>query len=913
MAHGYLSYQQPTGEVDYLSMIYRRIKEYLDKREKKTKTPDEPGGKLANIPKPPAPDDGGPVQEVKVEVGSNTPPSQHSSRQNLLKGSSFSALAGANRKALPGQRAINPDVVGMPPVASAFGGKRLKGENYFGDAIVDIGATNLGVQRDFGGDDMFIKRLNGVDDGIGGGSEQIVQSIDRLTFVTMSLVAATKEQTQQQGMIAAAQQQQAEKLARSAQASAEENAMELGGGGSGGLSYQQLLAAGTGAIGGGSRRGGGPGMGIGGKALAKNLLQAGVKRGGARAGTRLGAALGGKLAGGMGTKLGAKLGATAVGKVAGGALAKSLGKKIPLVGLGLGAVFAAQRAMQGDFLGAGLELASGAASTVPGIGTAGSVGIDAALAARDVMSMQDGGIPLLDNQLIQINDRPDKKREAVMPLTRKTFLQFGEGVFEAQRKNETKFAKLQSTGLKQYYENEGGFEKMGEILGNIFKGLGNGLRSIFDAFTGGAANAATRGLGGGLVDPTLSGDEEEYLLRLMIAEAGGEGEVGMAAVGRSVLNRAGLIQSGEVRAGTFNAASGSIMDVINAEGQYQPVREGKLKRDLSPEERARAKKALEMARNQASLRGNLEAQGLAADQINKIMASTGFRTKTAGYDASQDVNTTALGAHVFNTAGNSKMLTPTAEVKTGGPGAATFGETGRVFNKEGYVHGHFQTDTGTKADLVNDVLPVVKALLSSGVKDVSITSGEEFTANMSDAEMKALIEKGIGKHTHSGDGRSVDIFVPKGTPVPFPLADVKTGTGNEGRSGILPGSGKVWVGHLTPESKSGVRAHTAQEPKTDAKGPQAAATPAGKKFNIEGAPELSNLLNAANPQDGNQLQVASAQVASGAVGGTTIINNNYATPGSGNGGGARPANVPIGPGSNDMGISPFYEFALRTA
>jgi len=65
-------------------------------------------------------------------------------------------------------------------------------------------------------------------------------------------------------------------------------------------------------------------------------------------------------------------------------LGKALAKKIPLLGLGLGAIFAAQRAMAGDFSGAALELASGAASTIPGLGTAASVGIDAALIARDV-------------------------------------------------------------------------------------------------------------------------------------------------------------------------------------------------------------------------------------------------------------------------------------------------------------------------------------------------------------------------------------------------------------------------------------------------------------------------------------------------------------------------------------------------
>jgi len=215
-------------------------------------------------------------------------------------------------------------------------------------------------------------------------------------------------------------------------------------------------------------------MGLGGKVLAKNMLKGAAKRGAGRTGARLGIALGGKLAGGFGARMGAKLGAQTVGKVAGGALAKSLGKKIPLVGLGLGAVFAAQRAMQGDFLGAGLELASGAASTVPGIGTAGSVGIDAALAARDmgVVPFADGGI-ISDATLGLVGE---KGKEGVFPLEgaegRKTFLMFGEGILEAQYKNKSKYAKLQAQGLSQYYDKQNGWEKFVDALKNLIPGGG---------------------------------------------------------------------------------------------------------------------------------------------------------------------------------------------------------------------------------------------------------------------------------------------------------------------------------------------------------------------------------------------------------------------------------------------------------
>jgi hypothetical protein len=79
-------------------------------------------------------------------------------------------------------------------------------------------------------------------------------------------------------------------------------------------------------------------------------------------------------------------------KILGKGLLKSGLKKIPGVGLIAGGAFAAGRALKGDFAGAGLELASGAAGTIPGIGTAASIGIDAALAAKDMGAFGGGGV-----------------------------------------------------------------------------------------------------------------------------------------------------------------------------------------------------------------------------------------------------------------------------------------------------------------------------------------------------------------------------------------------------------------------------------------------------------------------------------------------------------------------------------------
>lgn len=87
--------------------------------------------------------------------------------------------------------------------------------------------------------------------------------------------------------------------------------------------------------------------------------------------------------GGIGSKLlGKGLGKMA-GKTASKGLLKAGMKKIPLLGAAVGLGLAGMRAIKGDWAGAGLEAASGLAGTIPGLGTAASMGLDAALMARD--------------------------------------------------------------------------------------------------------------------------------------------------------------------------------------------------------------------------------------------------------------------------------------------------------------------------------------------------------------------------------------------------------------------------------------------------------------------------------------------------------------------------------------------------
>jgi len=467
MAHGFLSYQNSIGE----SAIERRITKIVEDKLEDfgNKVVDSIQRRVNNLFQKKEVDlttEGVVVSEIQNQLtqgqtplltGGNAPATPQSPLQRML---ADSALA---KTASPGAIAANPSVMGGPLANAGFGGRPLRPEGFVGDRIVDISATSLGVERDFGGDDMFVKRLNTIEDGVGGGSGEVVQAIDRLTFVTMSLVAATKEQTNQQMMIAAQQEQTSEKLARQAKAAAEENALERGGDFSGNLAYEKSAQA----LGlGGSGGGGGGGM-FGAKAL---LGKAG-RRGAERGLTRLGAGVGGKLAGKAGMKTGAKLGAKFGATTAG----KMIGKKIPGLGLALGTGLAIQRMKEGKPIQALLEFASGAASTFPGIGTAVSLGLDGVIAGRDM-----GLIPFAEGGIVDkptlglLGENPKGRREGVFPLEgpqgRKTFRMFGEGILEAQKRNKRENSRLLAAGLSEYYDKQNGWEKFIEFLKELLPG-----------------------------------------------------------------------------------------------------------------------------------------------------------------------------------------------------------------------------------------------------------------------------------------------------------------------------------------------------------------------------------------------------------------------------------------------------------
>ena len=758
----------------------------------------------------------------------------------------------------------------------------------------------------------------------------IVAAVNRNTEVIVRLADLTREQTKSQQSMHNEQQAHADRLASRALARGEEKSLEKGSDLSGFMRAQRLLGAGGGGTGGGGR-GDGPGMGIGGKAATGALVKAVGKRGAQRVGTRLAAKYGGKAAakaaGKYGGKAAAKLGLGGAAKIGAGAIAKSAGKKIPLVGLGLGAIFAAQRALEGDFVGAGLELASGAASTVPGIGTAGSIGIDAALAARDMgmTPFAKGGIITQPTNALM----GEAGKEGVFPLEgkrgRDTFLAMGEGILEAQKKAKTEFADLQSAGLKAYFENKGGFKAFGEVfkllLGPLFGKLTGGIIDKIGNFANGIFGiGGGNPQGGGLQNANMGSDEEDYLMRLMIAEAGGEGELGMAAVARSVMNRAGLIQSGKVGAGTFMADSGSIMDVINAKGQYQPVSEGKLKRALTPEEKARAMKALEMARNSASLRGNLEAEGMSADQINNIMASTGFRTGAAFNDSSQNVNRTKLGNHIFNTAGNTGMLTADAQFAPSTPQGTGGGAALAAAAKS--LKG-MSTADGPDGGRNGCVYAVNKVFNQAGITP---PWGQSLYVPTAEEKMIAAGWQQV-PYNQMQPG---DVFVMKDQKSP-PQAHIGVATDNKfilsnssgdaamswsstaaGYNQWYGGQGTLYrmPGGQTPATAN---ATPGAPPSSAAASPVASATPAATPAATPPSAPGPIAAVPAAPNTGTPIMATSAQVASASTApaaAPTIINNYYG--GGGEQGGVVPNGVSPGIGMQDSGTAVFQDLRIRS-
>ena len=187
------------------------------------------------------------------------------------------------------------------------------------------------------------------------------------------------------------------------------------------------------------------------------------------------------------TKQASKQAAKATAKTTAKSIGKSIWKKVPLIGALAGIGFGIQRAVQGDLLGAGLEITSGMLGMVPGLGSGIGLGIDGFLLARDLgmMPMAKGGIvkgvrgkglPMMLGGLggTRAVVGEGGSDEAVLPLNKKTFLSFGLGFIDAIKAKQSDFVKNLGMGV---------FSGIGDAArGGLFEGIGTGIQNLVDNF-----------------------------------------------------------------------------------------------------------------------------------------------------------------------------------------------------------------------------------------------------------------------------------------------------------------------------------------------------------------------------------------------------------------------------------------------
>lgn len=113
----------------------------------------------------------------------------------------------------------------------------------------------------------------------------------------------------------------------------------------------------------------------------------------------------------------AKEGAEQLAETGAKSIGKGAGKAVPIIGGVMSAKSAYDRASKGDYIGAGLDVVSGVASFIPGIGTAIALGADALNAMKDIKKNDEmktiakSQQAIADNQASALGNLADKKQE----------------------------------------------------------------------------------------------------------------------------------------------------------------------------------------------------------------------------------------------------------------------------------------------------------------------------------------------------------------------------------------------------------------------------------------------------------------------------------------------------------------------
>lgn len=185
----------------------------------------------------------------------------------------------------------------------------------------------------------------------------------------------------------------------------------------------------------------------------------------------------------IGKKIAAKIGGKTIAKAVGKGVGKSVIKKVPLLGAVAGVAFGIERAMRGDWLGAIGEVASGVASTVPGVGTAVSTGIDAALIAKDIAGAETGGeIPGISSLpgATSKGEYDRARRDAgIKDLSVASFMEEENAKLDWQKKNLGKIASILGDGYQKYFPDSltNLATKVWDVIKSFFGSVGNWIKS----------------------------------------------------------------------------------------------------------------------------------------------------------------------------------------------------------------------------------------------------------------------------------------------------------------------------------------------------------------------------------------------------------------------------------------------------
>jgi len=382
----------------------------------------------------------------------------------------------------------------------------------------------------------------------------------------------------------------------------------------------------------------------------------------------------------QGTKQGLKKGsalARMMVKQFGAAGTKSILKKIPVVAGVAGILFGIQRAMEGDFFGAGLEITSGILGAT-GVGAPVGLAIDGFLLGRDL-----GMVPMAKGGLLT-------GRAPVNAL-------MGEGILDAQRRNKSQFISLHQLPVKKALDDTVAKKSWWDGIKSFF-GRGGGSdtpppsssnnsgRAWWDplgVFTG--KNDGAKAQTPLLTPPPpvpkgVTGSTAERNLAAFLSTLEATGDQNSMDALQVMLNRTALSKSGKA----YTWAGNSLFEQITAEEQFSPysaaifgtsadpnaaAKYGNILSG-SPEERRR--KLMEIASGPNALNNlqtlfkggdaasasrvlaDLESDGaLARESRRYIQGRTSFRGYRSG---SGDLNRGRGGNFFFNNQGTTGMI-----------------------------------------------------------------------------------------------------------------------------------------------------------------------------------------------------------------------------------------------------------------